>query len=500
MKKHLLFVSMIAALYMTGCNTNQGDSKPSSNEPGAQPSESSIPGESASSSGESLNPSSSSEAPKEEVKNDNFTLLNPNNLSSMSPNCKKYVDDMRNHQKKLLQEIGADADYYLNDLYGTAGVDLTKGVLPSSGNYQDNTGGYRDGKTQNDYLDPVGADYTKGEKSDESKGIEIEFTPADSLKNKEYTITFGKKADLSDAKQIKTNDTKAYLKNLFVNETYYYKVSADGKESQVASFTTGDYPRWIDARPMFNVRDMGGYMTSSGQRIKQGLVYRGGEINSKTGWYGSQRYTDDTGNTQARDGHIVSQTDASKKAFREDMGMINGLEIDLRSGSETNGYPSKSGYCNFAENNDISYKMLSISSYANGMKNNTSQIKSLFEAFAQADQHPVYYHCYGGADRTGVVGFMLGAVLGMSYTDLVIDFELTSYSSNPSRNYRSHLRNGPWNEWPGMVDYLKNTLGWENGGTKKTIKQGMEDYLKNNCKISQTTIDTIRNIMLEPAK
>ena len=494
MKKSLLFVSMIAALCITGCNTNQGDNKSASNPASSQPSEASNSG---SNSEESSNPSSSSEAPKEEVKNDNFTLLNPNNLSSMSPNCKKYVDDMRNQQKKLLQEKGANADYYLNDLYGTAGVDLTKGVLPSSGNYQDNTGGYRDGKTQNDYLDPVGADYTKGEKSDESKGIEIEFTPADSLKNKEYTITFGKKADLSDAKQIKTNNTKAYLKNLFVNETYYYKVSADGKDSQVASFTTGDYPRWIDARPMFNVRDMGGYMTSSGQRIKQGLVYRGGEINSKTGWYGSQRYTDDTGNTQARDGHIVSQTDASKKAFREDMGMINGLEIDLRSGGETNGYPSSSGKCNFAENGDISYKMLSISSYANGMKNNTAQIKSLFEAFAQADQHPVYYHCYGGADRTGVVGFMLGAVLCMSYTDLVIDFELTSYSSNPSRNYRSHLRSGPYNYWPRMINYLKNDLHWSDS---KTIKESMETFLVNDCKISQTTIDTIRNIMLEPAK
>lgn len=498
MRKSLLFVSMIAALCITGCNTNQGDNKSAGNSASSQPSEASNSG---SNSEESSNPSSSSEAPKEEVKNDNFTLLNPNNLSSMSPTCKKYVDDMRNQQKKLLQEKGANADYYLNDLYGTAGVDLTKGVLPSSGNYQDNTGGYRDGKTQNDYLDPVGADYTKGEKSDESKGIEIEFTPADSLKNKEYTITFGKKADLSDAKQIKTNNTKAYLKNLFVNETYYYKVSADGKDSQVASFTTGDYPRWIDARPMFNVRDMGGYMTSSGQRIKQGLVYRGGEINSKTGWYGSQRYTDDTGKTDARDGHIVSQTDASKKAFREDMGMINGLEIDLRSGSETNGYPSSSDKCNFAVNGDIDYKLIPISSYYSGMQKNTKEIKQLFEAFAQADQHPVYYHCYGGADRTGVVGFMLGAVLGMSYTDLVIDFELTSYSSNPSRNYRGHLRNGPWNDWPGLVDYLTRTsnngLGW---GTTKTIKQGMEEYLKSKCGISQTTIDTIRNIMLEPAK
>ena len=502
MKKSLLLFSMIAALCVTGCgvsHSSKGDE--ASNSDSADSTNINSDNSNNSDSSNNSQPNSEPSAPKEEVKNDNFTLLLPNDLSSMSKNCKKYVDDMRAQQRKLIQEKGAQADYYINDLYGTNGVDITKGVLPSTKDYQDNTGGYRDGTTQNDYLDPVGADYTKGEKSDESKGIEIEFKPADALKNKEYTITYSVSADLSNAKTITTNETKINIKNLLVNQKYYYKVTADGKDSTLADFTTGDYPRWIDARPMFNVRDMGGYMTSSGQRIKQGLVYRGGEINNKTGWYGTQRYTDDTGNSQARDGHIVSQTDASKKAFREDMGMVNGLEIDLRSSTETNGYPKTKNYCNFAENNDISYKLISISSYYKGMQNNTTQIKQLFEAFAQADQHPVYYHCYGGADRTGVVGFMLGALLGMSYTDLVIDFELTSYSSNPSRNYRGHLRNGPWNDWPGLVKYLtdtgSNNLGW---GTTKTIKEGMEDYLKNKCQVSQETINKIREIMLEPAK
>ena len=444
-------------------------------------------------SSEDKSSSSKSSESKQEAVGDNFTIMIPNDLSMMSENCKQYVDDMRAQQKRLIQEKGANADYYLNDIYGAAGVDLTKGVTPSNKNYQDNTGGYRDGKTENNYLDPVGADWEKGEKSDENKGVEIEFKPADSLKNKTYTITYDVAADFSNAKTITTTDTTAYLKNLLVNKKYYVKVSADGKESSVINFTTGDYPRWIDARPMFNVRDHGGYMTSSGQRIKQGMVYRGGEINSKTGWYGSQRYTDDTGNTQARDGHIVTQTDAAKKVFREDMGMVNGLEIDLRSSSETNGYNA----CGFANSGDISYRLIGISSYYNGMKNNTSQIKQVFEAIAQSDTKPVYYHCYGGADRTGTVGFLLGAVLGMSYTDLVIDFELTSYSSNPSRNYRSHLRNGPWNDWPGLVDYLKNTLGWS---STKSIKDGAEDYLKNKCGVSQTTINTIREIMLEPAE
>ena len=131
------------------------------------------------------------------------------------------------------------------------------------------------------------------------------------------------------------------------------------------------------------------------------------------------------------------------------------------------------------------------------MKNNQSEIKQVFEAFAEADEHPVYYHCYGGADRTGVVGFMLGALLGMSYTDLVIDFELTSYSSNPSRNYRSHLRSGPYNYWPRMLSYLQDTLGWS---SNKTMQESMEEFLVNDCDVSQTTIDTIKDIMLEPVE
>ena len=432
----------------------------------------------------------------ENMSDDNFAITLPTDASSMSANCKKYVDDMRAQQQRLIQERGANADYYINDLFGDEGVDLTKGVTPSTRDYQDNSGGYRDGTTQNDYLDAIGADYTKGEKSDESKGVEIKFAPSDALKGQEYTITYGTDANLKDAKTMTTTETSVRIKNLFVNTKYYIKVSAGKQSSLIKEFTTGDYPRWIDARPMFNVRDMGGYMTSSGQKIKQGLVYRGGEINKKSGWYGSQTYRSDT-ESSTKDGHIVTQTDAAKKAFREDMGMVNGLEIDLRSSSETNGYPATKNVCNFAEEGDISYQLIAISSYHKGMQNNTSEIKKCFAAFAKADTNPVYFHCYGGADRTGTVAFLLGAVLGMSYTDLVIDFELTSYSSNPSRNYRSHLRNGPWNDWPLLIDYCQNDLKW---GTTKTIKEGAEEYLKTKCKVSQETIDTIRQIMLEPAK
>ena len=485
MKKYLILFSAVAALALSGCqfgpNSNGDSSNGDGDSSGNNPSQSSV------------DASSSEEEPPVVIDGDNFSITVPSDLSSMSANCKKYVDDMRAQQRKYISENGQYSDYYLNELYGTNGVDLTKGVT------EGDNGGYRPANLQNDYLDPVAARWEDGEKSDENKGVNISFVPSDSLKNKQYTITYGKNADLSDAKTITQNGTTVNLKNLLVNQKYYLKVSADGKESDVINFTTGDYPRWINARPMFNVRDHGGYMTSSGQRIKQGLIYRGGEITPATGWTSGNSYTGDVGGRytgsdgRMRDGHITSQTNESKEVFRDVMGMVNGLEIDLRSSTERNGYTA----CGFASGGDISYKLLSISSYDNGMKNNKNEIRQVFEAFAQADQHPVYYHCYGGADRTGVVGFMLGALLGMSYTDLVIDFELTTYSSNPSRNYRSHLRAGPYNYWPRMVNYLKTTLGWS---SSKTMKQSMEEFLVNQCSVSQTTINKIRSIMLEPAQ
>ena len=497
MKKHLI-LSMMAVLCLTGCGGNAGNNNGTSR------------GGSAAGSSESSNNSgdSSGTSQKQNVDNDNFSITLPSDVSSMSANCKKYVDDMREQQERLIEERGEDADYYLNDLFGDQGVDLTKGVTPCTGD-SGTDGGYRENPETdgNEYLDDVQARWEDGEKSDENKGININFEPSASLQNKEYTISYSVNSDMSNAKSFTTTQKTANIKNLLVNQKYYVKISADGKDSDIAEFTTGDYPRWIDARPMFNVRDAGGYMTSSGKRIKQGLVYRGGEITAASNWKSGATYRGDTGgryvdsSNRMQDGHIQTydpnnpNDTRAKDAFRDVMGMAGGVEIDLRSSTERNGYPAKSNYCDFAVNDDIAYVLKSISSYDNGMKNNKSLIKDVFENYlANADEHPVYYHCYGGADRTGTIGFLLGAVLGMSYTDLVIDFELTSYSSNPSRDYRSHLRNGPYNYWPRMVNYLKNTLHW---GSEKTIQESAEEFLVNDCSVDATKIAKIRNIMLE---
>ena len=412
----LLALTLSACGKPTESNNEESKIEQSSENVSSNPNVSETSETSVATSSSKTNPSSSSSSRSTEapdvIQGTNFVVSIPKDKSMMSWNCKKYVDDMRAQQKQLILTKGSTADYYLNDLFGNNGVDITKGIT------EGDNGGYRPANVNNDYLDPVAAEWEKGEKSDENKGIEISFEPSAALRGKEYTFTYSVNADLSNATTVKTTNTSVCLKNLLVNQKYYFKVSADNASSDVLNFTTGDYPRWIDARPMFNVRDHGGYKTITGQRIKQGMVYRGGEITPAVGWTSGSQYTGDVGGRytnssgKMQDGHITTQTNDSKKVFRDVMGMVNGLEIDLRSSSERNNYTANG----FAVNGDISYKLLSISSYDNGMKNNTAQIKQVFEAFAEADQHPVYYHCYGGADRTGVVGFMLGALLKSALT------------------------------------------------------------------------------------
>ena len=51
----------------------------------------------------------------------------------------------------------------------------------------------------------------------------------------------------------------------------------------------------------------------------------------------------------------------------------------------------------------------------------------------------VFFHCAGGADRTGSLAFLIEALLGVSESDLSKDYELTTFGrvNTRLRNYRA---------------------------------------------------------------
>ena len=410
-------------------------------------------------------------------KNDAFNLLDPTDTSMLTENCKAYVDAMREQEKTL------DDPYMLGDgqLGGEQGVNIDEGDKKDEDRLYLDTGevegknGSVNGKIPN--------------RSDRNEGVDLKFEVKEGHEAEKYKVIVADNAEFNNAKEIETTENQVNVKNLFVNTEYYWKVVTDTEESEVKTFETGDYPRWItcrsltgeeDGRGIYNVRDNGGYMTDSGKRVKQGLVYRGGEITSTSA-----------------SGHYNTITEVAKKAFREDMGMVGGIELDLRgSGDIYDGYKA----CGFAEDGDIDYVMHAIKSYHNTFLQTRSEIAPIFEILKTADQKPVYYHCFGGADRTGTLGFLLNGVLGVSYTDLVIDFELTSYSSINNEHIRCHI-NGhqhQYDYWPNLINQIKtDTTGGYAYDENASLKDNLEQFLVKACSVPQETIDTIRDIMLE---
>ena len=448
----LTIFSLSIALILTACannpKENSKDNKKSSNQPSSQ-----------------------------EVVSSGITLKNPEDTSMLTSNCKAYIDAMREQEETL------DDPYKLGDgqLGGESGVNIDEEkVADAERNYLDVGEVEGVNRTVNGKIP---------NRSDKNMGIELKFDVAEGHEADQYKVLVADNEDFKNAKELETSENSITVRNLFVNTEYYWKVVAGEEESEVGTFTTGDYPRWMtcrsltgeeDGRGIYNVRDNGGYMTDSGKRVKQGLVYRGGEIT-----------------TMSSSGHYNTITKVAKKAFREDMGMVGGIELDLRGTSDIgDNYKA----CGFAEDGDIDYVMHAIKSYEQTFTQTRSEIAPIFEILKNADKKPVYYHCFGGADRTGTIGFLLNGVLGVSYTDLVIDFELTSYSSINNEHIRSHIQGHQhsYDRWPALINQIKtDTTGGYSYDTNASLKDNLEQFLIKACSVPQATIDTIRSIMLE---
>ena len=387
--------------------------------------------------------------------NSGFRLNDPIDTSMLTANCKAYIDVMREQEKSL------DDPYKYSALEGDGFVSVE--------DYLDTGEVEGQNRTVNGQIP---------NRSDRSEGVKLLFAVDADVEAEQYKVLVSDNEDFENAKELVTSTNEVTVDNLFVNTEYYWKVMTDDAESEVKTFTTGDYPRWITARPMYNVRDNGGYMTSSGKRVKQGLVYRGGEITTMTS-----------------SGHYNTIAESSKEVFRNEMKIK--VELDLRGASDIgDGYNANA----FAENGDIEYKQYAIKSYEQTFTQTRSMVAPIFEILKEADEKPVYYHCFGGADRTGTLGFLLNGVLGVSYTDLLIDFELTSYSSINNEHIRNHM-NGhqhQYDRWPALINQLKtDTTGGYAWSDSKSLQDNINDFLVKACSVPQETINTIRSIMLE---
>ena len=355
----------------------------------------------------------------------------------------------------------------------------------SDGIYAQREAGGAYKNTENKIVSPLYSEATKVAtyKGDYDECVPVELTVAvdDSIKDEKLTVRYWLEDKDDDYKEVTPVNGKISLENLFRSSTYeWMAITESGKESAIKTFETGDYVRFLNVGSIPNFRDNGGWTTVDGKRVKQGLVYRGFELNDH----------------QLSNGHkqnVMGDDDPGKDVFVKDLGIR--AEIDLRSDSEADNITkcamNKEGVTE-DDPNFVKYERIKVGSYATGLKENKAEYKKIFEDYlAHADEKPVYYHCYGGADRTGTIGFMLGAILGMSYSDLIIDYEATTFSNNLKEHDRD---SDQYTHFPAMLEEIQ---GWSYYSADKTLSEVIETYLVQDCGVASSAIAKIRNIMLE---
>ena len=343
-----------------------------------------------------------------------------------------------------------------------------------------------------DYCDPVPYQYYmfEGYRKDRPNPVTIKIENAlDTVS----TIYVSEYEDFENAyTQTYEKGVDTYeVYNLIPGKIYNYKIESVTKEGMFYNVAQGRFKttgtlRMLKVDGIFNVRDLGGWTGLGGHQIKYGKLFRGSRM---------------TANSSAAE----MITEQGKQAM-----LAAGIraDLDLRTSNEANMSSSP-----LSKNTGVTvdYKRIE-NSYA-------SRISTFDEADASIvaikwiitelkNNKPVYFHCSVGADRTGTVAFLIGALCGMSEDALAKEFELTSFSADSVvtsgkiedlrriRTYDGRFDNKEESyKYAKMIDKVKAFAG-------NDLQHKVYNHLKtgvNGTKLSEAELDWLINYLVDYA-
>ena len=222
--------------------------------------------------------------------------------------------------------------------------------------------------------------------------------------------------------------------------------------------TPGGRIGWHHVEGMRNVRDIGGW-----NGLPTGRVFRGSE-------------PDCLKNDDPKKYHGLVVTDEGRRVMQDVLKIKT--DLDLRSTKE----------CPHPEYSSLGVRLVRvpISAYTNAFRSVKGYAAAL-RVFADPANYPIYFHCYGGADRTGTLAFLVEGLCGVSEADLSIDYELTSFCASFGIRARNAAKTYPF---PQFVARLKEYPG-------KTLSDKIAAYMETTLGLSADEIAAIRRNVME---
>ena len=262
-----------------------------------------------------------------------------------------------------------------------------------------------------------------------------------------HRLEISENPDFSDSWVWETTENTLHVDNFKTGTCYRWRV--DGSRPR-QFFTMPVHPRFIRLDGVLNVRDIGGI------HIRQGLVYRGSAIDAP-----------------------FAITEAGAREFREHLQIKTELELRM------DGDPGPSVV------SGIQKITLPYRPYWEVFEPRHKEgLRQIVALLAREEIYPIYIHCMGGADRTGMIALYLRALLGESDEDIHLDYELTALSTyaagakEGADGFRSRYA-------PYYQAFLEQLQSYAPG---QPLNAAVPAFLRA-CGIPQEQLDTIRTIL-----
>ena len=266
--------------------------------------------------------------------------------------------------------------------------------------------------------------------------------------------------------KVATLNNSAKLYNLIPNRTYRYEIKYNDDVLQQGKIHTKGQVRMINVcNTVYNVRDLGGWKTADSMQVRYGKIYRGTELN----------------------GNYIATPEGIELLRKLGVGAELDLRANYNKGSNTSAfsfsrYASEGTVATYYYTNDSGQLPSDITRYSwqskwrlefNFIVNNLRQGRSIYE------------HCVYGKDRTGYISLLLEGLLGLSFNELIKEYELTYFWRSSEESTKDSIDK--------VIDYIKTMDG-------ETLRDKFNTYFIDHLGVKQSDIDYFRSEMLEAIK
>jgi protein-tyrosine phosphatase len=210
---------------------------------------------------------------------------------------------------------------------------------------------------------------------------------------------------------IETNDSLIVLDDLDWHCRHYFHLQSEDCEGVAAE-------RCITMEGAYNFRDMGGYHAKGGAKVRWGALYRSGKLSELS----ARDISVMGGLSMSLIFDFRREDECERAPNRYSDVNVNKVNLPITPGS------GESFFNRVAAGHANSEQMIQFMVELNVdlALNQTTQYQQMFAGLLANNTGAVLIHCAAGKDRTGFGSALILAALGVSRSDLLIDYMLSN--------------------------------------------------------------------------